>query len=169
MTAPASGGRQSFPIGRLLLAVALVVLAIKLVDVLLVVFLAVILAIYLDALTDLLERRAGMPRPIGLALGVAVTLGALVGTVLLIAPPVTEQVQDLLTNLPQYLTSLDANINALHSRHSDPPPRRHAGRGGRARPPGLGPQRDPGVPPGRGGAVPQGRRRGADRRASACW
>jgi predicted PurR-regulated permease PerM len=93
--------------------VALVVLAVKVIDVLLVVFLAVILAIYLDALTDLLERRAGMPRPIGLTLGVAATLGALVGTVLLIAPPVTEQVQDLLSNLPQYLANLDANINAF--------------------------------------------------------
>jgi predicted PurR-regulated permease PerM len=112
MAAREDGGRRSFPIGRLLLAVALVALAIKTVDVLLVVFLAVILAVYLDAITDLLGRR-GVPRPIGLALGVAATLGALVGTVLLIAPPVTEQVQDLLTNLPQYLSSLDANINAF--------------------------------------------------------
>ena len=54
-----------------------------------------------------------MPRPLGLLLGLAATLGVLVGIVLLIAPPVTEQVQDLLTNLPQYLTNLDANINSL--------------------------------------------------------
>jgi hypothetical protein len=38
-------GRRSFPIGRLLLAVALVALAIRTVDILLIVFLAVILAI----------------------------------------------------------------------------------------------------------------------------
>ncbi len=112
MAAREDGGRRSFPIGRLLLAVALVALAIKTVDVLLVLFLAVILAVYLDAITDLLGRR-GVPRPIGLTVGLAATLGALVGTVLLIAPPVTEQVQDLLTNLPQYLSSLDANINAF--------------------------------------------------------
>ena len=113
MAAPEDRGQRSFPIGRLLLAVALVVLAIKIVDVLLIVFLAVILAIYLDALTDLLQRRLGVPRPIGLTLGVAATLGALVGTILLIAPPVTQQVQDLLTNLPKYLSSLDTNINSL--------------------------------------------------------
>ena len=47
------------------------------------------------------------------ASAVAATLGALVGVVLLIAPPVAQQVQDLLTNLPRYLTSLDANINDL--------------------------------------------------------
>jgi predicted PurR-regulated permease PerM len=113
MTVTASGGRRSFPIGRLLLAVALVALAIRTIDVLLVLFLATILAIYLDALADLLQRRLGMPGTLGLALGVAASLGALVGTVLLIAPPVTQQVQDLLTNLPRYLASLDANINGL--------------------------------------------------------
>jgi predicted PurR-regulated permease PerM len=113
MAGTASDGRRSFPIGRLLLAVALVALAIKTIDILLVVFLAVILAIYLNSLADLLHRRLGVPRPLGLTLGVAGTLGALVGVVLLIAPPVTAQVQDLLTNLPRYLTSLDTNLNAF--------------------------------------------------------
>ena len=111
MAVPAPNGRRSFPIGRLLLAVALVALAIKTVDILLVVFLAVILAIYLNSLTDLLHRRLGMPTPLGLALAVGATMGALVGVILLIAPPVTAQVQDLLTNLPRYLASLDTNLN----------------------------------------------------------
>jgi predicted PurR-regulated permease PerM len=109
-------GRRSFPIGRLLLAVALVALAIKTVDILLVLFLAVILAIYLNSIADLLHRRLGMPKPLGLAVGLAATLGALVGVVLLIAPPVTSQVQDLLTNLPRYLASLDANLNGFMQR-----------------------------------------------------
>ena len=111
MAVTASDGRRSFPIGRLLLAVALVALAIKTIDILLVVFLAVILSIYLNSVTDQLYRRLGMPKPLGLALAVAATLGALVGVVLLIAPPVTAQVQDLLTNLPRYLASLDTNLN----------------------------------------------------------
>ena len=106
-------GRRAFPIGRVLLVVALVALAIKTVGVLLVLFLAVIFAIYLNALADLLHRRLGVPPSLGLALGVAATLGALVGTILLIAPPVTAQVQDLLTNLPRYLASLDANLNGF--------------------------------------------------------
>ena len=111
MAVPAPDGRRSFPIGRLLLAVALVALAIKTIDILLVLFLAVILSIYLSSITDQLHRRLGMPKPLGLTLAVAATLGALVGVVLLIAPPVTAQVQDLLTNLPRYLTSLDTNLN----------------------------------------------------------
>src|SRR3954452_19896518 len=107
MAGPSASDRRSFPIGRILLVVGLVALVLKTIDVLLVVFLATIVAIYLDALADLMGRR-GVPRPVGLALGVTATLGALVGTVLLIAPPVTQQVQELLANLPKYLTNLDA-------------------------------------------------------------
>jgi predicted PurR-regulated permease PerM len=113
MTGTAPDGRQSFSIGRLLLAVALVALAIKAIDILLLVFLAIILAVYLDALTDFLERRFDTPRALGLGIGVVLSLGALVGVVLLIAPPVVQQVSDLLANLPRYLSSLDANINAI--------------------------------------------------------
>jgi predicted PurR-regulated permease PerM len=109
----ADGGRSSFPVGRFLLAIGLVALAVYTVDVLLVVFLAAILAVYFDAVTDLLQRRLGMPRPLGVTLAIAATLGVLVGVVLLIAPPVAQQVQDLLTNLPRYLANLDANINEL--------------------------------------------------------
>jgi predicted PurR-regulated permease PerM len=115
MGVAAPAGRRSFSIGWLLLAVALVALVVRTIDVLLIVFLAIILAIYLDALADLLQRRSGVPHTLGLTLGVAATLGALVGVVLLLAPPVTQQVQDLLANLPRYLSSLDANINGLIS------------------------------------------------------
>src|SRR6476661_4767917 len=135
MVDPTFDGRRGLPIGRVLLAVALVALIVRTVDVLLVLFLSVILAIYLDAVTDLLERRLGLPRPLGLALGVAGTLGALVGTVLLIAPPVTAQVQDLLSNLPRYLSSLDANITALM--RSIPVLRREATTPGGETQPGL--------------------------------
>jgi len=70
MTVTATDGRPSFPIGRLLLAVALVALAITAIDIFLLVFLAVILAVYLDALAELLERRFGTPRALGLIIGV---------------------------------------------------------------------------------------------------
>ena len=135
MAASTSAGRQGFPIGKLLLTFALVVLAIKTIDVLLVVFLAIILGIYLNSLAALLHRRLGMPLPLGLGLGVAATLGALVGVVLLIAPPVTSQVQDLLTNLPTYLANLDSNINGLI--RSIPVLRRSAAAGAAEGQPGL--------------------------------
>jgi predicted PurR-regulated permease PerM len=105
--------RRGFPLGWILLAVLVVALLIRTVDVLIVVFLAIILAVYLDAVSDFLQRRAGVPPAVGLAAAVALTVGALVGVVFLIAPAVASQVQDLIANLPSFLTELDQSINRL--------------------------------------------------------
>jgi predicted PurR-regulated permease PerM len=105
--------RRGFPLGWILLAVLVVALLIRTVDVLIVVFLAIILAVYLDAVSGFLQRRLGAPRYVGLAAAVALTLGGLVGVVFLIAPAVASQVQDLVANLPQFLTELDQSINRL--------------------------------------------------------
>jgi predicted PurR-regulated permease PerM len=105
--------RRGFPLGWILLAVLVVALLIRTVDVLIVVFLAIILAVYLDAVSGFLQRRLGVPRTVGLAAAVALTLGGLVGVVFLIAPAVASQVQDLIANLPQFLTELDQSINRL--------------------------------------------------------
>ena len=43
----------------------------------------------------------------------AISLGGLVGIFVLIAPAVSEQVQDLLANLPKFLTELDATISRI--------------------------------------------------------
>lgn len=105
--------RRGFPLGWILLAVIVVALLIRTVDVLIVVFLAIILAVYLDAVSGFLQRRAGVPPAIGLAAAVALTLGGLVGVVFLVAPAVASQVQDLVANLPSFLTELDQSINRL--------------------------------------------------------
>jgi predicted PurR-regulated permease PerM len=108
-----SDRRRGFPLGWILLAVIVVALLVRTIDVLIIVFLAIILAVYLDAVSGFLQRRFGIPRTIGLAAAVALTLGGLVGVVFLIAPAVASQVQDLIANLPQFLTELDQNINRL--------------------------------------------------------
>jgi predicted PurR-regulated permease PerM len=105
--------RRGFPLGWVLLAVIVVALLIRTVDVLLVLFLAIILAVYLNAVSNSLQRRLGMPPAVSLAAGLALSLGALVGVVFLIAPAVAGQVQDLIANLPRYLTDLDQTINRL--------------------------------------------------------
>ena len=110
--APAAG-RRGLPLCWALLAVALVALVVRTVDVLLVLFLAAILAVYFDAVTEFLCRAFGVSQTLGLAIGVALSLGALVGVAVLIAPAVAVQVNDLLANLPKYLTDLDQNINRL--------------------------------------------------------
>jgi predicted PurR-regulated permease PerM len=105
--------RRGFPLGWILLALVVVALLIRTVDVLIIVFLAIILAVYLDAVSGFLQRRLGVPRSFGLAAAVALTLGGLVGVVFLIAPAVADQVQDLIANLPQFLSELDQSINRL--------------------------------------------------------
>ena len=102
-----------FPLGWALLVVALVALVVRTVDVLLVVFLAVLLGVYLRAISGILHRRFRVPETVGLLAGVAITVGALVGIIFLIAPAVSEQVQDLLANLPQFLAELDASITRI--------------------------------------------------------
>ena len=47
------------------------------------------------------------------AAAVTLTVGGLVGVVFLIAPAVSAQVQDLIANLPQFLSELDQSINRL--------------------------------------------------------
>src|SRR6185503_7315462 len=91
--------RRGFPLGWILLAVIVVALLIRTIDVLIVVFLAIILAVYLDAVSGFVQRRAGVPPAIGLAAAVALTLGGFVGVVFLVAPAVASQVQDLVANL----------------------------------------------------------------------
>ena len=105
--------RRGFPLGWILLAVIVVGLMIRTIDVLIVVFLAIILAVYLDAVSGFLQRRAAFPPAAALTVAVGLTLGALVGVVFLIVPAVASQVQDLVGNLPSFLTELDQSINRL--------------------------------------------------------
>jgi predicted PurR-regulated permease PerM len=105
--------RRGFPLGWVLLAVILVATALRTIDVLLVLFLAIILSVYLDAVSGFLQRRGDVPAGMALATAVTLTVGGLVGVVFLIAPAVSAQVQDLIANLPQFLSELDQSIDRL--------------------------------------------------------
>jgi predicted PurR-regulated permease PerM len=96
-----------------LLAVIVVAMAVRTIDVLLVLFLAVILAVYLNAVSGFLQRRLEIPSAVALASAVVLTLGGMVGVVFLIAPAVASQVQDFVANLPKFLSDLDQSINRL--------------------------------------------------------
>ena len=113
MVGAESERRRGFPLGWVLLAVIVVALLVRTIDVLLVVFLAIILAVYLDAVSDFLQKRLGVPPAVGLAAAVGLTVGALVGVGFLIAPAVASQVQDFIANLPKFLSDLDQSINRL--------------------------------------------------------
>ena len=105
--------RRGFPHGWVLLAVIVVAMAVRTIDVLLVLFLAVILAVYLNAVSGFLQRRLEIPSAVALASAVVLTLGGMVGVVFLIAPAVASQVQDFVANLPKFLSDLDQSINRL--------------------------------------------------------
>ena len=113
MVAAETERRRGFPLGWVLLAVIVVALLVRTIDVLIIIFLSIILAVYLDAVSGFLQRRLGVPRSFGLAAAVTLTIGVLVGVVFLIAPAVTSQVQDLIANLPKFLSELDQSINRL--------------------------------------------------------
>ena len=120
--------RRGFPVGWVLLAVIVVALAVRTIDVLLVLFLAVIFAVYLDAVSGFLQRRLDVPASVALGAALVLTLGALVGVFFLIAPAVASQVQDFIANLPKFLSDLDQSIDRLF--RSIPVLRRGATEGG---------------------------------------
>jgi len=79
---------------------------IRVVEVLLLVFIAALCAVYLAGVTDVLERRFGTARWLGLTIAVVATLAAVVGIGAVILPPVVEQTQALISGLPQTLTNI---------------------------------------------------------------
>jgi predicted PurR-regulated permease PerM len=79
---------------------------VRVVDVLLLVFIGVLLAFYLSSITDLLERRFGVVRWLGLTIAVVATLAGLAGLGALLVPPVIDQTQALIGGLPQTLTDI---------------------------------------------------------------
>jgi len=81
---------------------------VRVVEVLLLVFLAVLLAVYLAAITDLLERRLGLPRWLGLTIGALGTVVLVVGLGVLILPAVIDQTQSLISGLPKTLTDIQS-------------------------------------------------------------
>ncbi len=88
---------------------------IRVVEVLVLVFVATLCAVYLSAITDLLERRFGVARWLGLSTAVVATLAALVGIGALLVPPVIDQTEALVSALPQTLTDIQ-NVLARWAR-----------------------------------------------------
>lgn len=80
-------------------------------------FIAVLLAVYLSALTDWFQRRLRLPRPLGIAAGVVLTVAVFWGVGMLLVPPVTVQAGELLAVLPQRLMVWEAGLVRLAERY----------------------------------------------------
>jgi len=73
--------------------------------------------VYLSAITDLLERRFRLARPLGLTAAVLATLAGVAGIGAIILSPVVEQMQALISGLPQTLTNIQDVIAAWASEY----------------------------------------------------
>jgi len=94
----------------LFIAALVIWLIIRVVPVLLLVFLAVLLAVYFSTITDALERRFRVPRPLGLTIALVGTLAAVTALGALLMPPVRDQTRALLAATPQILTDAQAVV-----------------------------------------------------------
>ncbi len=96
-----------------LAVVLLLLFAWKSSELLILFFIAVLLAVYLSALTDWFQRRLRLPRPVGIASGVVLTVVAFWGVGFLLIPPLTAQVGELLAVLPRRLMIWEADLVRL--------------------------------------------------------
>src|SRR5205823_13481861 len=98
---------------------------VRVVEVLVLVFIAVLCAVYLSAITDLLERRFRLARPLGLTAAVLATLAGVAGIGAIVLSPVVEQTHALISGLPQTLTTIQ---NVSPARAPETPPLRNTAR-----------------------------------------
>ena len=82
-------------------------------EILLLLFIAVLFSLYLGAITDLLQRRLALPRPLGLTLAILLTIAGATGIIYLVIPPVAEQTGELVTQLPEQLETWEDKLIEL--------------------------------------------------------
>ncbi|HEX6938717.1 MAG TPA: AI-2E family transporter [Longimicrobiales bacterium] len=95
--------RRPYGVVATISALLLLLFLYSIAEILLLLFIAVLFSLYLGAITDTLQVRLGVPRGLGLFLGVVVTALALTGVGFLVVPPVSDQTQELLNTLPRQL------------------------------------------------------------------
>jgi predicted PurR-regulated permease PerM len=86
-------------------------------DIFLLLFVAILFSLYLGAAAQGIERRTGLPRGLAFTLAFVATLAGAVGLVTLLVPPVVEQTQQLVANLPGYRDAWQAWVERLLARY----------------------------------------------------
>lgn len=79
-------------------------------------FIAVLFSLYLGAVTDFFARRLLMPRHIAFIIALSLTIAGAVALVWALIPPVTQQTQQLLRVLPEYVVAWETAINRAAAR-----------------------------------------------------
>jgi predicted PurR-regulated permease PerM len=104
-------------LGTAISVVLLLLLAYSIADLLVLFFVAVLFAVYLTALTDAFQRRARVPRHLGIGLALGVTGLAAGGLAGLLVPPVVDQGHELVVALPRQLARWEASVLAWAERN----------------------------------------------------
>jgi predicted PurR-regulated permease PerM len=115
-----AGTTGRFKFAPILASVVLTILLLWMVgraaDIFLLLFLAILISLYLGAVTDFFQRRARLPRWLAFSLALFGTLGAIIGIVWLLVPPVIAQTQELLTVLPSQIEVWETGIDNMVAR-----------------------------------------------------
>jgi predicted PurR-regulated permease PerM len=116
-----SATQGSFPVARWLFATVATVLLLlllgKAADIFLLLFVAAVFSLYLGAVADWFMRRLRVPRRLAFLIAIFGTVGAIVGLFMLLVPPVVEQTQQLIANLPRYIDAWEAWLERLLARY----------------------------------------------------
>ena len=99
-----------------ILTILFVWLLIRTSHILLLLFLAILISLYLGAVADYITARFRVPRAPAIAIAAVVSLAALVGLIWLLVPPVVEQTQALISDLPRQMARWDAALAQLVER-----------------------------------------------------
>ncbi len=86
-------------------------------EVLLLLFIAILFGVFLSAITDSLQRRFSVPRPVGVLTALAIFLLGLTGIIVLIVPPVIGQTRELVAALPDMMAGWEVQLKALAVRN----------------------------------------------------
>ncbi len=86
-------------------------------DLFLLLFVAIIFSLYLGAASQAIERRLGVPRGVAFTTAFFATLAAIAGLITLLVPPVVEQTNQLIANLPAYRDAWQGWIERLLTRY----------------------------------------------------
>ncbi len=113
MAAPAVERKGFGVVASTVFAILLLLFIYSTAEILLLLFIAVLFSLYLGAITDTLQRRFSVPRPLGLLMAIVLTVAAVVGIGYLIVPPVAEQTSELITQLPDQLERLEDDLMEL--------------------------------------------------------
>ncbi len=97
--------------------VLLLWLLFKAADIFLILFVAIVFSLYLGAVRDWIVRRFKLPPGLAFAIALIATIGGIAGLVTLLVPPVVEQTQALISNLPRYVTAWQAGLQKFLLRY----------------------------------------------------